>query len=127
MWTGEEQALRALFERWTGSNGRVWEYVCGHGTLLVRFFRPDSKVSLYLQCKDCRTVRFPSMGWKNVNLRLREKLNPVQNDEDFKFEVEDGDKFYVACWGVYASESEKPFHIDWPIDSRRSSERWSLI
>jgi hypothetical protein len=126
MWVKEVHEVRAAFDKWSGSKGQVWEYACGHGTLLVRVWAGSSK-SLFLQCKDCRTVRFPSMGWKNVNLQLREKSNPAQNDEDFRFEVEDGERFYVACWGVYLLESEKPIYLDWPPESRKSSERWLLI
>jgi hypothetical protein len=67
------------------------------------------------------------MGWKNVKLQLRQKPNPKQNDEDFRFEIEDGERFYVACWGVYLLESEKPVFIDWPPESRKISENRILI
>jgi hypothetical protein len=127
MWIGNEKEVRELLSKWSGSNAQVWEYVCGHGTLLVRVFRPNSKLSLFIQCKDCRTIKFPSMGWKNVNFELRQKSNPKQNDEDFKFEIYDGEKFYAACWGVYLIESERPFHIDWPPETRKISEKYLLI
>jgi hypothetical protein len=127
MWIKHEKEIRGLLSKWTGSNAQVWEYVCGHGTLLVRVFRTNSKLSLFIQCKDCRTIKFPSMGWKDVNFELRQKPNPKQNDEDFKFEIEDGDRFYTACWGIYLLESEKPVFIDWPPESRKVSEKHIVI
>jgi hypothetical protein len=114
MWIGDENEIRKLLSEWRGTNGQVWQYACGHGTLLVRLFRPKSKSSLFIQCKDCRTIKFSSMGWKDVNLAFRQKQNPLQNEEDFKFEIEDGDRFYAACWAVHLLESEKMVFIDWP-------------
>jgi len=127
MWTGDEQKIRELLDKWRGANAQVSEYVCGHGTLLIRVFRPELRLNLYIQCKDCRTIKFQSMGWKNANLVLREKPNPRQNDEDFKFEMEDGDRLYAACWGVYLLESDKQVLIDWPPESRKVSENRVLI
>jgi len=104
MWTGDDKKIHELLEIWRGANAQVWEYVCGHGTLLVRLFRPELRLNLFIQCKDCRTIKFSSMGWKEVNLTLREKPNALQNEEDFKFEIEDGGRFYAACWAVYLLE-----------------------
>ena len=67
------------------------------------------------------------MGWKNVGLELRRKLNPEQNDEDFAFEIEDGERFYAACWGVYLLETEKNVLIDWPPENRQTRENYLLI
>jgi len=127
MWIGSEKEVRELLSKWSGCNAQIWEYVAGHGTLLVNLFRPNSKLKLYIQCKDCRTIRFPSMGWKNVNIQLRQKPNPQQNEEDFKFEIEDSERFYAACWGVYLLETEKPVFIDWPPESRKASEKYLII
>jgi hypothetical protein len=127
MWIAGKKEICQLLELWYGADAQVWEYVCGHGTLLVRVFRPRSKLNLFIQCKDCRTIKFSSMGWKDANFTLREKPNPLQNEDDFKFEIQDGSRFYAACWGLYLLESEKPIFIDWPIESRKSSESRTLI
>jgi hypothetical protein len=127
MWIGNKKEIHELLSKWSDSNAQVWEYVAGHGTLLVNLFRPNSKLKLYVQCKDCRTVRFPSMGWKNASLQLRQNSNPLQNEVDFKFEIYDGEKFYAACWGVYLLETEKPVFIDWPPESRKTSEKYLVI
>jgi hypothetical protein len=127
MWIGDEEDIRKLLGKWRGSNAQVWEYTVGHGTLLVRLFRPNERAGLFVQCKDCRTIRFPSMGWKNADLSLRQKESPQQNDEDFRFELEDGERFFTACWAVYLLESDKPVFIDYPIESRKPSENYILI
>jgi len=127
MWIKDQNEIEKLFTKWRGSAGQVWEYVCGHGTLLVRFYRPNERSSLYVQCKECRTIKFHSTGWKDSSLELHEKQNPEQNDEDYKFEIKDGERFYVACWGVYLAESEIPFHIDWPPESTRDSCKWKIL
>ena len=127
MWTGDEKEIRELLEVWRGANAQVWEYVCGHGTLLVRVFRPELRLNLFIQCKDCRVIKFSSVAWKNVNLTFRQKLNPQQNDEDFKFEIEDGERLYAACWGVYLLETDKNVLVDWPPESRKASEKCLLI
>jgi hypothetical protein len=67
------------------------------------------------------------MGWKNVNLELRQKSDPLQNEQDFKFEIVDGERFYAACWGLYLFETEKSVYIDWPIESRKTSEKYLII
>jgi len=72
-------------------------------------------------------VKFHSMGWKNVALTFREKLNPQQNDEDFRFEVQDDSRLYVACWGISLLETEETVFIDWPPESRKSSKGRILI
>jgi hypothetical protein len=123
MWTGDEKEIQKLFDQWRGSNGQVWEYVCGHGTLLVRFFRPNSRLSLYLQCKDCRRLEFESF-WENSDLLLHKRQQ--KNVEDPKFEIRDGDRFFVACFAVYLKESEKPFHIDWPPESLKISDKYII-
>jgi hypothetical protein len=127
MWVSDETEIPQLLEFWKESNGQVWEYVCGHGMLLIKLSRPNLRRSLYIQCKDCRTIRFPSMGWQSAKLELRKKSNPKQNGEDFKFEVVDGERFYVACWGVYLLETEKAVFIDWPPESRKILENRILI
>jgi hypothetical protein len=125
MWVYAEDEIRELLTKWRGARGQVYEYACGHGTLLVRLFRPN--LSLYIACKDCRTVKFPSMGWKEANLELYQKPNPQQNDEDFKFEIKDGDRFYAACRGIGLLETEKQVLIDWPPENRKASENRVLI
>jgi len=67
------------------------------------------------------------MGWKNANVRLHLNPNPKQDDEDFKFQIEDGERLFVTCWGLSVIESEKQVLIDWPPESRKLLETRLLI
>ena len=66
------------------------------------------------------------MGWKS-NLQLQTKSNPKQNDEEFRFEIKDGENLFVTCWGLSVIESEKQVLIDWPPESRIKNENRILI
>jgi hypothetical protein len=126
-WVRDEKTIREHFAFWNEAPGQVWEYVCGHGTLLIRYHRPGYRFDFYVLCADCRSVRFSSIGWKSDGLRLEVKPNPKQNDRDFKFQIEDGTDLFVTCWGLSVIESEKRVHIDWPPESRIEQENQILI
>jgi hypothetical protein len=119
--------IQRLFKEWSGANAQVWEYTCGHGTLLVRLYRGTERGGLFIWCASCHTVRFPGMGWKNVELKLNENANWRPNSEDFRFEIVEGEKFYVSCGGLSLIQSEKPIFIDWPPETRKKSDKYLLI
>jgi hypothetical protein len=127
MWVRDEKTIREQFAFWAGSRAQVWEYTCGHGLLLIRYFRPGYRFDFYVLCADCRTVRFSSTGWKSEGPQLEVKLNPKQDDEDFKFQIQDGDGLFVTCRGLSAIESEKKVFIDWPPESRIKNEKQILV
>jgi hypothetical protein len=126
MWITGQHLVQSL-EKWKGAKASVMEYVAGHGTLLVQLRRPNLQQKLYIQFKGCRRVEFESMGWMNVYLQIKEKADPEENDVDFRFQVADGERFSVACWGIAAIETEKIVFIDWPPDSRKPRENYLLI
>jgi hypothetical protein len=106
IWTKTADELAKLIERWDGAKAAVWEYSASHGQLLIRFFREGnhSQPSLYLLCKDCRSVHFQAY-WLNMQVRVDLKSD-AGNSGNSGHVVSDGDRLRVLCGAVSATLSD---------------------
>jgi len=107
-WTKTAEELAKLLEHWDGAKAEVWEYSSHHGQLLIRFFREGTHAShsLYLLCKDCRTVHFQAY-WLNMQVRVNLKS---ESGTSAHF-VSDGDRLRVECGAVSAAQSDAFIHL----------------
>ena len=104
-WTKTADQLGKLLEHWDGAKAQVWEYSASHGQLLIRFFREGASTthSLYLLCKDCRTVHFHAY-WLNMQVRVH-----LRSEADHV--VSDGDRLRVECGALSAAETDRILHL----------------
>ena len=107
-WTKSSDELARLLAHWRGARAEVWEYSCGHGQLVIRIFRegPNPMHSLYLLCKDCRSVQFHS-SWPEMDVRVDWK----SGDDTPRHTVSDGNRLRVDCGGLFAVESDTFIHL----------------
>ena len=102
-WTKSADELIKLLEHWDGAKGEVWEYSAIQRQLLIRFFRerPNSHSSMFLLCKECRTVHFHTY-WLDMQVRVNFKTD----SQPRSYVVSDGDRFRIECGEVFAAESD---------------------
>jgi hypothetical protein len=95
--------MAKLLGHWRGARAELWEYSHSHGQLLIRFFResPNSVHSMYLLCKDCRTVHFHN-SWPDMEVRV----DWTSSAEGSAHTVSDGSRLRVECGAVFAVESD---------------------
>ena len=104
-WTKTADELARLLEHWEGAKAQVWEYSASHGQLLIRFFREGASTthSLYLLCKDCRSVHFHAY-WLNMQVRVH-----LRSETDHV--VSDGERLRVECGALSGTETDRVLHI----------------
>ena len=95
--------MAKILDHWRGARAEVWEYLHSHGQLLIRFFRegPNPLHSMYLLCKDCRTVHFHN-SWPEMEVRV----DWMSGTEGSMHTVSDRAHLRVECGAVLAAESD---------------------
>jgi hypothetical protein len=97
IWEAEGERIRELLEKWQGATAEAWGYTVSHGQFLLRLHRHSPK-SLFVWCKDCRSVQFAS-SWQDSDVRLERNPGGV-------LLATDGENLNVSCASVHAVESE---------------------
>jgi hypothetical protein len=102
-WTKTAEELVKLLEHWDGAKGEVWEYSANQRQMLIRFFRerPNSHQSLFLLCRECRTVHFQTY-WLDMQVKVSLKTD----GQPRFYTVTDGDRLRIECAEVLAAESD---------------------
>jgi len=102
-WTKTAEELIKLLEHWDGAKAEVWEYSASQHQMLLRFFRErsNSHQSMFLLCKDCRTVHFQAY-WLDMQVRVSLK----SDSQPRAYTVSDGDRLRIECAEVFAAESD---------------------
>jgi len=105
-WTRTADQLAKLLEHWQGAKAEVWEYSAAHRQLLIRFYREGTNPthSLYLLCKDCRTVHFHAY-WLDTQIRVNLK-------SETEHSLSDGDRLRVECGALSAIEAHEVVHLN---------------
>jgi len=102
-WTKNSDEMAKLLSHWRGARSEVWEYSHGHGQLLIRFFRegPHAGRSMYLLCRDCRSVHFHN-SWPDMDVRV----DWTSGSDGSAHTILDGARLRVECGAVLAIESD---------------------
>jgi hypothetical protein len=102
-WTKNSDEMAKLLGHWRGARAEAWEYSHGHGQLLIRFFRegPHAGRSMYLLCRDCRSVHFHN-SWPDMDVRV----DWTSGSDVSSHTVSDGTRLRVECGAVLALESD---------------------
>jgi len=102
-WTKTAEELIKLLEHWDGAKGEVWEYSANQRQMLIRFFRErsNSHQSMFLLCKECRTVHFQTY-WLDMQIQVGLK----SDSQPRSYTVSDGDRLRIECAEVMAAESD---------------------
>ena len=117
-WTKNSDEMAKLLGHWRGARAEVWEYSHGHAQLLIRFFRegPHTARSMYLLCRDCRSVHFYS-SWPDMDVRI----DWTSGSAGSSHVVSDGTRLRVECGAVFAIESDTFISIREQEQMRASS------
>jgi hypothetical protein len=95
--------MAKLLGHWRGARAEVWEFSHTHCQLLIRFFREGNHQlhSMYLLCKDCRTVHFHN-SWPEMEVHV----DWTSGSELSAHTVSDRSHLRVECGAVLAIESD---------------------
>ena len=102
-WTKTSDEMAKLLGHWRGARAEIWEFSHARSQLLIRFFREGTNPlhSMYLLCKDCRTVYFHN-SWPDMEVRV----DWTSGTDGSAHTVTDGGRLRTECGAVLAIESD---------------------